>query len=80
MIEDVLGGIRVAEAHVVERDLGTGIARGRKFSILRNSGVGIADRGLAFEHFLDALAATSARGSIIESMPIMRKPMMMTIE
>ena len=55
VVEDVLGGIGVAETHVVERNLGTGITRGRKFSILRNGGVGIADRGLAFEHFLDAL-------------------------
>ena len=39
----------------MERNLGTGIARGRKFSILRDSWVGIADRGLAFEHFLDTL-------------------------
>ena len=55
VVEDVLGGIGVAEAHVVECDLGTGHARGRKLSILGIGRGGIADRGLAFEHFLDAL-------------------------
>lgn len=79
MLEHAILRARISEAHVVESDFGTTV-RAASSSSRHTSVEGSAIELSVLSTSSMRWAATSARGSMIESMPIIRKPMIITME